>query len=157
MRALYGADFRYLDVTDRLNALIQGDQLPLRVNNDSMGGDPATDRHKKLTVVYIFNGQQFRTRVNEGDALSLPGDGDRAADFPAEPLRILRATHGFGDQRVDVTARVGAMVNDDRLQFHVSKASLGGDPAMGQHKRLKVVYLWHGIRSAPEHGTLAIP
>ncbi len=160
MRAQYGADFRYVDVTDRLNGLIQGDQLRLRVNNDSMGGDPATDRHKQLIVVYIFNGQQFRTRVNEKDVLSLPGVNDRAADFSAEPLRILRATYGFGDQRVDVTARVGAMVNGDRLQFQVSNASLGGDPAMGQHKRLRVVYLWHGIRyetSAPEGGTLSIP
>ncbi|MHB8486986.1 MAG: hypothetical protein ACYDCM_14840 [Candidatus Acidiferrales bacterium] len=160
MRAQYGADFRYVDVTDRLNGMIQGDQLRLRVNNDSMGGDPATDRHKQLIVVYIFNGQQFRTRVNEKDVLSLPGVNDRAADFSAEPLRILRATYGFGDQRVDVTARVGAMVNGDRLQFQVSNASLGGDPAMGQHKQLRVVYLWHGIRyetSAPEHGTLAIP
>ncbi|HVA18077.1 MAG TPA: DUF3395 domain-containing protein [Candidatus Dormibacteraeota bacterium] len=160
MRAQYGADFRYVDVTDRLNALIQGDQLRLRVNNDSMGGDPATDRHKELTVVYIFNGQQFRTRVNEKDVLNIPGANDRAADFSAEPLRILRATYGFGDQRVDVTARVGAMVNGDHLQFQVSNASLGGDPAIGQHKRLRVVYLWHGIRyetSAPEHGTLAIP
>ena len=160
MRAQYGADFRYFDVTDRLNALIQGDQLRLRVNNDSMGGDPATDRHKELTVVYIFNGQQFRTRVNEKDVLSLPGDGDRRDGFSAEPLRILRATYGFGDQRVDVTAQVGAMVNGNHLQFQVSNASLGGDPAIGQHKWLKVIYLWHGIRyetSAPEHGTLAIP
>ncbi|MGB7023144.1 MAG: hypothetical protein WBD73_05040 [Candidatus Acidiferrales bacterium] len=160
MRAQYGADFRYFDVTDRLNALIQGDHLRLRVNNDSMGGDPATDRHKELTVVYIFNGQQFRARVNEQDVLSLPGADDRAGDFSAEPLRVLHATYGFGDQRVDVTARVGAMVNGDRLQFQVSNWSLGGDPAMGQRKRLRVVYLWRGIRyetSAPEGGTLAIP
>lgn len=160
MRAQYGADFRYFDVTDRLNALIQDDQLRLRINNDTMGGDPATDRHKRLTVVYIFDGQEFRTRVNEKDVLSLPGDGDRRDDFAAEPLRILHATYGFGDQRVDVTARVGAMVNGDHLRFQVSNASLGGDPAIGQHKRLRVVYLWHGIRyetSAPEGGTLAIP
>ncbi|MGH9732402.1 MAG: hypothetical protein ACRD4A_11940, partial [Candidatus Acidiferrales bacterium] len=76
MRAQYGADFRYVDVTDRLNGLIQGDQLRLRINNDSMGGDPATDRHKTLTVVYLFNGQEFRTRVNEKDVLSLPGASD---------------------------------------------------------------------------------
>ena len=160
MRAQYGADFRYVDVTDRLNALIQGDQLRLRVNNNSMGGDPATDRRKRLTVVYIFDGQEFRTRVNEKDVLNLPGDGNRRDDFAAEPLRILHATYGFGNQRVDVTARVGALVNGNQLQFQVSNASLGGDPAVGQHKWLKVIYLWHGIRyetSAPEHGTLAIP
>ena len=160
MRAQYGADFRYFDVTDRLNALIQGDQLRLRINNDSMGGDPATDRHKTLTVVYLFNGQEFRTRVNERDALILPGDGGHSDDFSAEPLRVLHATYGFGDQRVDVTARVGALVNGDQLQFQVSNASLGGDPAVGQHKWLRVIYLWHGIRyetSAPEGGALAIP
>ncbi|MGH9730716.1 MAG: DNAJC11 domain-containing protein, partial [Candidatus Acidiferrales bacterium] len=81
-------------------------------------------------------------------------------DFSAAPLRVLYATYGFGDQRVDVTARLAAMVNGDRLQFQVSNASLGGDPAMGQHKQLRVVYLWRGIRyetSAPEGGTLAIP
>jgi len=160
MRAQYGADFRYVDVTDRLNGLIQGDQLRVRVDNDSMGGDPATDRHKTLTVVYLFNGQEFRTRVNEKDVLSLPSTSDRSDDFSAAPLRILRATYGFGNQRVDVTAQLAAIANGDRLQFRVSNASLGGDPAIGQHKRLRVVYLWHGIRyetSAPEGGTLAIP
>ena len=160
MRAQYGADFRYVDVTDRLNSLIQGDRLRLRINNNSMGGDPAIDRHKELTVIYIFNGQQFRTTVNEGDTLNLPGASDRAGNFSDEPLRILHATYGSGDRRADVTARVGAMVNGDRLRFQVSNASLGGDPTRNQPKRLRVIYLWHGIRyetSAPEGGTLAIP
>src|SRR3954471_14501418 len=37
-RATYGSAYRSADVTARLNSQIQGNQLQMRVNNDSMGG-----------------------------------------------------------------------------------------------------------------------
>ena len=40
-RAIYGNGNRSSDVTSRLNSQIQGGQLNLEVNNQTMGGDPA--------------------------------------------------------------------------------------------------------------------
>jgi hypothetical protein len=160
LRAQYGADYRYFDVTDRLNSQLQGDQLDLRITNDTMGGDPAPDKPKQLSVVYFYNGQQCRALTNEKDTLNLPGEGDCANNNFAGGFRILRATYGAGDRRRDVTDRVAALVNGDQLQLTVSNSVFGGDPAEGQRKQLRVIYLWQGIRYesiTPEKATLSIP
>jgi hypothetical protein len=79
-RATYGADFRTLDVTTRLNSQIHGDQLDMQVNRNSMGGDPAPGQAKSLTVQYSMNGRTSEVVVNEGDTLHLPYG--TAADLP---------------------------------------------------------------------------
>lgn len=160
LRAQYGADFRYFDVTDRLNSQLQGDHLGLRITNDAMGGDPAHDKPKQLTVVYIFNGDQCRTTVNENDSLNLPGAGDCAGNSNGDGFQILQATYGAGDRRRDVTDRITSLISGNQLQVLVSNSSMGGDPAEDQHKQLRVIYLWQGIRYesiTPEGATLAIP
>lgn len=160
MRAQYGADFRYFDVTDRLNSLIQNDQLDIRIDNSSMGGDPAPDRRKRLTVVYLFDGQPYRAVVDEHGALSLPNGGASIAENDAARLEILHATYGAEGRRADVTNIVRAAANGNQLQFAVSNGALGGDPAPGLHKNLRVIYRWGGVRYeavAAEHSTLAIP
>jgi hypothetical protein len=160
LRAQYGADYRYFDVTDRLNSQLQNDQLSLRITNDIMGGDPAPDRPKQLSVVFIFNGDQCRATVNEKYTLNLPGAGDCSGDFSAGGFQILHATYGAGDRLRDVTDLIGAMVNGEQVQFAVSNSALGGDPAEGQRKQLRVIYLWQGIRYeaiTPEKGILSIP
>jgi hypothetical protein len=161
-RAQYGADYRYRDVTDRLNSQMQGDRLNLRVTNDSMGGDPAEDRRKTLTVLYIYNGRQGRTVVTEGDTLNLPGNDEN--NWPSGgswgQLQILQASYGAGDRRMDVTSRVASQLSGDRFEMRVSNDTMGGDPAAGQPKRLRVIYLWQGLRyetSVPEGGTLDLP
>jgi DnaJ-like protein C11, C-terminal len=160
MRAQYGADFRYFDVTERLNSLIQGDQLVLPINNDTMGGDPAPDRRKRLSVVYLFDGQVYRATVDEHASLDLPNGGTPIADDASGALEILHATYGAEGRRVDITERLRSFVDGNRLQFVVSNDSLGGDPAYGLHKQLRVIYRWQGIRyeaAAPEGATLVIP
>lgn len=160
LRAQYGADYRYFDVTDRLNSQLQGDQFSLRITNDTMGGDPAPDRPKQLSVVYIFNGQQCRAMVSEKDTLNLPGAGDCAGNSYGDSFQILQATYGAGDRRRDVTDRVAALVNGQQLQLTVSNSALGGDPAEHQRKQLRVIYLWQSIRYeaiTPEGAALSIP
>lgn len=160
LRAQYGADYRYFDVTERLNLQLQGDQLSLRITNDSMGGDPAPDRPKQLTVAYFYNGQQCRAMVNEKATISLPNDADCAGSSYGNDFQILQATYGAGDRRRDVTERVSALVSGQQLQLQVSNSTMGGDPAEGLRKQLRVIYLWQGIRYesiAPEGGTLSIP
>lgn len=160
LRAQYGAGHRFADVTDRLNAQIQDDRLILRVTNDSMGGDPAEDRHKQLIVSYLYNGQQWQAVVEEKDELSLPEAGTEYSRGSWGGLQILRATYGAGDRTQDVTDRLNAQVNGDQLQMEVSNSTMGGDPAEGQRKRLRVIYVWQGMRYqavALEGELLSIP
>jgi hypothetical protein len=160
MRAQYGIGRRYVDVTDLLNSQIQGDSLSLRVTNDVMGGDPDPEQRKQLIIFYIFNGRQSRVVVNEKDYLNLPGnDAWRPRDYD-DRIEVLEATYGAGDRRRDVTGFVRSQVRGNSLQLFVSNAALGGDPAENQRKRLRIIYLWQGLRyqiTAGEGETLAIP
>jgi hypothetical protein len=61
---------------------------------------------------------------------------------------------------MDVTSRVASQLSGDRFEMRVSNDTMGGDPAAGQPKRLRVIYLWQGLRyetSVPEGGTLDLP
>jgi hypothetical protein len=160
MRAQYGIGNRYADVTDILNSQIQGDSLSLPVTNDVMGGDPDPEQHKQLIVFYIFNGRQSRVVVNEKGFLNLPGNDAWSHRDSDDRLEILEATYGAGDRRQDVTSLVRSQVRGNSLQVLVSNAAMGGDPAENQRKRLRIIYLWEGLRyqiTAGEGETLSIP
>jgi hypothetical protein len=163
MRAQYGADYRFRDVTSLLSSRVQGDQLNMRINNDSMGGDPAPDRPKILTVSYQFSGQPGRVVISENGTLNLPGaGGDKGWNWPGGggQLQIMRAMFGAGDRNSDVTSRLASQLQGDRLNMAVNRDTMGGDPAPGQTKRLKVIYLWQGLRyetNVPEGGTITLP
>src|SRR5581483_5405535 len=162
MRAQYGADYRFRDVTGLLNSQVQGDRLRIRVTNETMGGDPAQDRPKTLIVSYVYNGEQGRTSVNEKDYLDLPG---ATSSWPGlggsgGSLQLLRALYGAGDRNSDVTSRVASQLRGDQLNMLVTNDAMGGDPAEGQPNRLRVIYLWQGLRyetNVPEKGTLDLP
>lgn len=72
LQASYGAPGRQADVSGRLQGMVSNQGLRVRVNNDSMGGDPAPNMHKQLYVVYSFRGQQRNATVNEGQDLQIP-------------------------------------------------------------------------------------
>jgi hypothetical protein len=168
MRAQYGIGRRYADVTDLLNSQIQGDQLNLRITNDTMGGDPDPNQRKQLIVFYVFNGRPSRVIVNEKSALTLPGadaynqpnPGYTGGGYGDDRLQILHASYGAGEQRIDVTDLLNSQLRGNSLQLVVSNASMGGDPAAGLEKRLRVIYLWQGMRNQVTVGegeTLVIP
>ncbi len=168
MRAQYGIGRRYADVTDLLNSQIQGDQLNLRITNDTMGGDPDPNQRKQLIVFYIFNGRPSRVMVNEKSTLTLPGSdaynppnpGYSGGGYGDDRLQILHASYGAGEQRMDVTDLLNSQVRGNSLQLVVSNASMGGNPAEGLEKRLRVIYLWQGMRNQTTVGegeTLVIP
>ncbi len=176
-RAQFGADYRFADVTSQLNSQLQGgNSLSLRITNDAMGGDPAPGERKVLTVFYIYNGRSGRAFANENDVLILPvgtttvrGDRDDDDDdyyrryWPgrsATELRVLRASWGAGGQQRDVTSQLNQQVQGNRLNVAVNDGSMGGDPAPGAEKRLRVVYMFRGLRyetNVPEGGVLALP
>lgn len=72
LQASYGAPGRQTDVSSRLQGMVGNQGLRLRVNNDSMGGDPAPSTHKQLYVVYSYQGQQRSVTVDENNDLQIP-------------------------------------------------------------------------------------
>jgi len=155
-RAIYGNGNRSADVTSRLNSQIQGGQLNVEVNNQTMGGDPAPNRAKTLTVQYALNGRPSQIVVNEGDTLQLPY-GNTAGQGN---LQINRATYGSGYRTSDVTSRLNSQIQNDQLYLQVNSDSMGGDPAPGQAKTLTVQYALNGRPSqvvVNEGDTLRLP
>ncbi len=172
MRAQYGADYRFVDVTDQLNSQIERDSLNLRVTNEAMGGDPAPGERKVLTVFYVFNGRSGRVFANENENVTLPAAAENVRDDDDSyyhrywgsgsygELRILHATWGERDRQDDVTSRLAAFLHGNHLEMPVTNDAMGGDPAHGSIKYLRVIYLWHGLRyevNVPEGQVLNIP
>jgi len=72
LQAFYGAPGRQTDVSGKLQGMVTNQGLRVRVNNDSMGGDPAPNAHKQLYVVYSYQGQQRNVTVDENNDLQIP-------------------------------------------------------------------------------------
>jgi hypothetical protein len=72
LRAYYGADGQFANVTDALRSRIDDGRLFLRVDNYSMGVDPRPGVRKSLRVLYVYNGQRRDVVVDEKTNLQLP-------------------------------------------------------------------------------------
>ena len=72
LRAYYGAEGQFVNVTEALRGRIVDDQLLLRVDNYSMGGDPLPGAHKRLRVLYVQDGRRRNIVVEEKTDLQLP-------------------------------------------------------------------------------------
>jgi hypothetical protein len=71
--AEYGAGKQVADVTAQVDALIKAGQLIIRATDQTLGGDPAPNQAKTLTVWYMFNGVAGQAVVKEGDSVRMPG------------------------------------------------------------------------------------
>ena len=72
VRAEYGAEGQFVNVTDALRSRINDGRLFLFVDNYNLGVDPAPGVHKHLRVSYIQDGERRRTEVDEKTELRLP-------------------------------------------------------------------------------------
>ena len=68
----YGVQGRTANVTNLLQGMVRHGGLEIRVNNGSLGGDPAPGADKVLIVIYQFKGSEQATAVREGNVLSIP-------------------------------------------------------------------------------------
>lgn len=119
-RAVYkpvSGDDRTADVTERLKARVRQGRLNLKVNNRTMGGDPAINTAKCLWVEYKFNGSLFTNIANENQRLILP-ESDRQ-------LPYLRKTFVAGESVKRAVLYVTALglyeahINGRRVGDHV--------------------------------------
>jgi hypothetical protein len=72
LRAYYGADGQFVNVTDAVRSYVDGGRLSVHVDNAAMGGDPLPGQRKRLRILYVFNGERRNVVVEEKTDLRLP-------------------------------------------------------------------------------------
>jgi hypothetical protein len=72
LRAYYGAEGQFINVTEALRSRIDDGRLYLRVDNDSMGSDPLPGARKWLRILYSYEGEHRNVTVPEKSELQLP-------------------------------------------------------------------------------------
>jgi hypothetical protein len=165
-RAVYGNGNRTVDVTDRVRSQVRDGRLDMPVQNDTLGGDPARNRPKALTVWYTLDGRPAQVTVNENDFVAIgasgrgddrgdanrdnrgdrydQGDRDRDRREVRHELRITRALYGTNKKSVDVTYQLNSQIRDGQLSIPVQNQTMGGDPAHNKPKALTVWYTFDG-------------
>ncbi len=140
IRAEWGSGNRWMDVTNQVRMLMSGNGM-VRVDNQNMGGDPAVGADKVLRIhARNYQGQSRQFTFKEGssiDASQFYGYGGGAGDNNGPGWRVAYADYGSGNRRVDVTDRVRAMLSGNGM-VRVSNQNLGGDPAVGADKVLRI-------------------
>lgn len=153
VKAEYGvvtlAASRMIDVTEKLNLLINNNSLSVTADN-RLAGDPADGTVKAMLVEYLYGDQAYTLRLGEHETLKLP-----SANLPAEGiLRINKAVYGVLPGQltkvpemitVDITERLKAQLKNGMLQARVTNELAGGDPVLNVPKQLQVVYRIDGI------------
>jgi hypothetical protein len=72
MRAYYGSEGHFVNVTERLRHMIDDGRIYTRVDNEHLGLDPDPHVHKVLRVLYWFDGERRNIVVPEHSELRLP-------------------------------------------------------------------------------------
>jgi len=72
LRADYGVEGQFVDVTDTLRSRVGDGRLSVRVDNYTLGVDPVPGVHKYLRVDYVFRGERRNVMVDEKTFLQLP-------------------------------------------------------------------------------------
>jgi hypothetical protein len=178
VKADWGAGNRWMDVTNQVRRLLNGNR-PVFVTNDSMGGDPAYGAVKILRIrATNSRGQSQQFTYNEGSTINpnqfnsgRPGGpgypGNPGYPQPGYPggggngsLQITRAYYGLNNRTNDVTQLLRGMVRNGTLAVQVNNNSMGGDPARGGDKVLTVIYRIQGrerTSTVKEGNVLRIP
>ena len=143
MKAEWGAGNRWMDVTNQVRMLLSGNGM-VKVNNQNLGGDPAVGADKILRIqARNYQGQTRQFTYKEGqniDASQFYSYGGGIGPGPGGPgpgWQVMYADWGAGNRRVDVTARVRQMLSGNGM-VKVSNQNLGGDPAVGADKTLRI-------------------
>jgi hypothetical protein len=164
LNAQYGIASSHVDVTQRLRELAARNSF-FRMGNSTFGVDPAPGKVKTLRIYARGpDGRNHMFEYVEGSVI----DGSRFSGWgsgnwgnggwnggwnpspvrpPVSPpvsgnpgLNILSATYGVPGRTSDVATRLRSMIRNGRLSTPVNNSTMGGDPALGALKSLRVTY-----------------
>jgi len=141
VKADWGSGNRWKDVTDRVRVLLSGNGQ-VQVTNSNLGGDPAVGSVKILRIqARNSRGQSRQFTFNENDSIDASQfynySGCIGGGNGGSGLQVMQADWGSGNRRMDVTTRVRALLSGNGM-VKVNNANLGGDPAVGADKVLRI-------------------
>ena len=163
VRANYGSGNQWVDVTQRVRSLIQGEYLNFLVDSVTLGVNfqPGETRVLRLELRSQSGRiRQLTFQENEYVNLQVNAAEPSYANDNWGNLRIIRAYYGADNRSSDVTARLNSQIQSDRLNLKVSNDTMGGDPAIGRYKTLTVQYSYSGRQDqvvVNEGDTLILP
>ncbi len=151
LKSEYGADNRWLDVTDIVRNLVRGDGLILRVDGATLT-DPLPGTLKTLRIRYIYQGRtrtdNFQdladVRLGDPEGNSRGGGRGGRGGRGAATLSITRAEYGQGTRWLDVTEMLNREIRSGALRMDINNETMGGDPAPSNLKTLRVQFLYQG-------------
>jgi hypothetical protein len=91
LQALYGAGTTQIDVTAKVQSLVQSGTTGARVGNHLFDKDPVVGKTKTLHLLFSSNGVQYQTDIREGEQLSFSNDQRNVA--PQAPATLIPAAH----------------------------------------------------------------
>lgn len=137
--ASYGAGNQRADVTERVKALVRNGLLELRVDPDTLGGDPAPGVPKTLRLRYTDEGRRMTAEYKDFDQIRLGRAVAPSAPAPSQNnLRITKAEYGYW---ADVTQAVQNQVREGRVEAPVNDRTL---IPQAPRKQLRVFYEYNG-------------
>jgi HEAT repeat protein len=121
VKAEYGAQDKWVDVTDKLTAAVTGNGISIQAGNN-LAGDPINGVVKELRVEYTLDGEQHRATVPENGTFEVEGSGAQhprqaillfvlgeRGDRAALPVVLDAAKSGPWDVRVAATRALGGL------------------------------------------------
>src|SRR5438552_627499 len=157
IRADYGSGNNWVDVTDRVRSLVQGDSLNFTVDGNTLGASQRNGRNRALRLQLRDNeGTSRQVTYRDGQQVNLPVYNA----YQSSDLHINRAVYGSGGRSVDVTSRLNSQIQGGQLNLEVSNQTMGRDPAPNQPKTLTVQYTLNGRSNqvvVNEGDTLRLP
>ena len=88
-RAEYGANDQWADVTAKVAAAVEGDQISQLVNFQSMGVDPAKGKAKRMRVTYTLDGQEVKAEVPDNQTFSLSAGTSNGFTVSARGSKVM--------------------------------------------------------------------
>ena len=71
LKATYGKNGKYIDITNELNNAVDDDKLKIVLSN-AIAGDPIVRTHKEGVINYEHNGKTSDRTYKEGEVIELP-------------------------------------------------------------------------------------
>ena len=71
IKAIYGKDNKYVDITNRLNDIIENNKIKVVLSN-AIAGDPIVGTPKEGRIIYKYEGIKKEILYKEGDVIELP-------------------------------------------------------------------------------------
>jgi hypothetical protein len=139
LSALYGDGIENHNVTNRLNKLIENDNLEVDVNDISLACAAGNDRVKYLIVKYETEQGVFYTFAIENNRLSISSGSKGFA--PAGGVEIIAASYGISQMHYNVMSKIEHYKVFNWREYSADHETFPSDPSNDEKDYLTFVYL----------------